>query len=91
MAEGDRAREGSTEEQAPPTLAVSAETLTGLMGQSKSSADELVEFKDLSEPKEGKNKLILVCFNCKCKIIRPGYCSLIEKEVQCTSVTDSES
>ena len=79
MAEGGR--EGSTGEKAPATLAVSSETL---MGQSKSSAEELLEFRDLSDPKDGKNKLILVCFNCKCKIIRPGYCSLIEKEVNHT-------
>ena len=76
MAEGGR--EGSSGEKAPDTLAVSPEAL---MGQSKSSAEELLEFRDLSAPKEGKNKLILVCFNCKCKIIGPGYCSLIEKEV----------
>ncbi len=76
MAEG--AGEPSASGQIPAGLGISAEKL---MGQSKSSAEEFVDFKDLSEPQEGTNKLFLVCFNCKCKVMCPGYGTLVEKEV----------
>ena len=76
MAEGTG--EPSASGQIPAGLGISAEKL---MGQSKSSAEEFVDFKDLSEPQEGTNKLFLVCFNCKCKVMCPGYGTLVEKEV----------
>ena len=49
--------------------------------QSKSKAAELVEFKEVESPEEGKNKLFLVCDLCKCKVLQPGYARLVEKEV----------
>lgn len=76
MAEGTD--QSSNTGKPPAALVISEEKL---MGQSKSSADNFVQFKDLSEPQEGTNKLVMVCLYCMCKIIRPGYGSLVEKEV----------
>ncbi len=70
--------EPSSGEQAPAALMITKEAL---MGQSKCSAEEFVLFKDLPEPVEGTNKLILVCLNCKCKVMRPGYGSFTVSEV----------
>ena len=43
------------------------EITSGLMlGQSKST---------------GKNKMVLVCQLCRCRVIRPGYATLVDKEV----------
>ena len=49
--------------------------------QSKSKAEEFIQFSDVVNPGEGKNKLFLVCEHCKCRVIRPGYATLVEKEV----------
>ncbi len=76
MAEGTGGPSASG--QIPAGLVISADKL---MGQSKSSAEKFVDFKDLSEAQEDTNKLILVCFNCKCKVMSPGYGTLVEKEV----------
>ena len=40
-----------------------------------------MEFGDVERPEEGKNKMFLVCDYCKCKVMRPGYGKLVEKEV----------
>ncbi len=60
----------------PPVLA--PETI---MGQSKSEADEFINFSEVEHPREGKNKLFLVCEHCKCRVISPGYAAVVEKEV----------
>lgn len=52
-----------------------------LMEQSKSEATDLVEFREVQSPEEGKNKLCLICEHCKCQVMRPGYGKLVEKEV----------
>ncbi len=72
--------ESSSSGQPSAALVITEEAL---MGQSKSSAEEFLLFKDLPEPVhvEGTNKLMLVCLNCKCKVMRPGQGSLTEKEV----------
>lgn len=67
-----------TGENGPPMDAITA----GLMsGQSKSTSEEFLQFSDLENPREGKNKLMLVCLHCKCKVIKPGYATLVDKEV----------
>lgn len=58
------------------------EITSGLMlGQSKSTGDRFLEFSELESPRDGKNKMVLVCQRCKSRVIRPGYASLVEKEV----------
>lgn len=52
-----------------------------MLGQSKSSGESFVGFSELETPKEGKNKMVLVCQLCRCRVIRPGYATLVEKEV----------
>lgn len=55
---------------------------SGLMlGQSKSTGEEFLDFPDLENPREGKNKFVLVCQHCKCRVLRPGYGTLVDKEV----------
>ncbi len=36
---------------------------------------------------DGKNKLFLICDHCKCKVMRPGYGRLTEKEVRADVVS----
>ena len=60
---------------------ISAATAALLTGQSKSNADTFLEFKDIENPEEGKNRLFIICDHCKCKVMRPGYGTLTEKEV----------
>ena len=51
------------------------------LGQSKSTGDVFIGFSEVENPREGKNKMVLVCQHCKCRVIRPGYATLVEKEV----------
>lgn len=57
------------------------------LGQSKSTGDVFIGFSELDNPREGKNKMVLVCQHCKCRVIRPGYATLVDKEV-CTRYTN---
>lgn len=58
------------------------EVTRGLVsGQSKSKGEEFLQFGELENPKEGKNKLVLVCQHCRCKVIKPGFATLVDKEV----------
>ena len=52
-----------------------------IFGQSKSGSSNFVRFKELEEVGSGKNKLYLVCLRCNCKIMAPGYATLVKKEV----------
>ncbi len=62
------------------------EITAGLVsGQSKSKDSVFMKFSELAEPScdgEGKNKLHLVCLMCKCRVLRPGFGSLVEREVR---------
>lgn len=80
MAENTESSSSSSAE--PPAAASLVMTQEMLMGQSKCSAEVFMLFDDLPKPVEGTNKLMLVCLNCKCKVMRPGYGSLTEKEVR---------
>ncbi|XP_003391598.1 PREDICTED: guanine nucleotide exchange factor MSS4-like [Amphimedon queenslandica] len=66
------------EEVAVPISRVTAELLTG---QSKSNAVQLIDF-DLAKcyGDDKKNSLMLICGNCKCKVMKPGTGTLIDKE-----------
>lgn len=58
------------------------EITSGLnLGQSKAVGDHFIAFSGLEDPREGKNKMVMVCQHCKCKVIRPGYATLVDKEV----------
>ena len=54
-----------------------------VLGQSKSKSENFVEFGDLDPETVGeeKNNVFLVCRSCRCKILKPGYGKLVEKEV----------
>ena len=52
-----------------------------IFGQSKSESTNFVQFKNLEETELGKNRHFLVCLRCNCKILAPGYATLIEREV----------
>ena len=58
-------------------------TLTNdlIFGQSKSESSQFIQFKELEEPESNKNKLFLVCLHCNCKIMAPGFGTLVKKEV----------
>ena len=61
------------------------EITAGLVsGQSKSKESVFMKFTEVEEPScgEGKNKLHLVCQMCKCRVLRPGFGTLVEKEVR---------
>ncbi len=81
MAEaGDGQGEGAVDTPASPPEAVMEGLSAGLiLGQSKSKAEEFVEFKDLKD--SDKNSSMIVCQFCRCKILRPGYGSLEKEEV----------
>ena len=53
-----------------------------IFGQSKSESSNFVQFKDLEEVESGKNKLYLICLHCNCKIMAPGYATLVKKQVR---------
>ena len=59
-------------------------TLTNdiIFGQSKSGSSQFLRFNDLGEVGAEKNKLYLVCLHCNCKIMAPGYATLVHKEVR---------
>ena len=80
MAEGESER-SLTDGDSGGAVSVGAITADMLMGQSKSSAAEFVQFKDLPEPHTSNNKMYLVCAHCKCTVMAPGYGALVEKEV----------
>ena len=52
--------------------------------QSKSLSESFVEFSELEKPEDGKNQKILICVHCRCKVMKPGYGRLVEKEVRMT-------
>ena len=80
MAEG----EGSAAEAGATGGPSMDEITAGLIaGQSKSTGEEFLKFSQLESPGEGKNKLVMVCLHCRCKVIRPGYATLVDKEVRC--------
>jgi hypothetical protein len=53
-----------------------------IFGQSKSDSSKFVQFKDLEDVGSEKNKLSLVCLHCNCKIMAPGYATLVKKQVR---------
>ena len=53
-----------------------------LSHQSKSGSESFLEFGALEGAGEGKNSVFLVCRYCKCKVLRPGYGTLVEREVR---------
>jgi hypothetical protein len=70
------------ESQEPARGLSMEEIAAGLkLGQSKSTGDVFVGFSDLESPQEGKNRMVLVCQHCKCRVIRPGYATLVDREV----------
>ena len=58
-------------------------TLTNelIFGQSKSGSSNFLKFKELEGAGAEKNKLFLVCLHCNCKIMAPGFATLVKKEV----------
>ena len=54
-----------------------------VLGQSKSKSENFQEFGELDPETVGsdKNKVFIVCRSCKCKVLKPGYGTLVEKEV----------
>lgn len=54
--------------------------------QSKSSSEAFIEFSELEKPEEGKNQMFLICVHCQCKVMKPGYGRLVDKEVRCLYV-----
>ena len=63
------------------SIPISGLTAELLMSQSKSGSEDLLDFGQLENASDGKNKLFLVCEHCKCKVMRPGYGTLVEKQV----------
>ena len=58
-----------------------AQLQQALAGQSKSGAKVFVQFSDLENPEEGKNRAYIICAHCQCKVLKPGFGKLVEKEV----------
>ena len=93
MAEGDRDREPSTSSDSDKQSALMdegaqsrvASALVGLAaGQSKCTSQDQWEFDEIPGPSSGQdggNKYLLTCKLCKCKVMRPGRGTLVEKEV----------
>ncbi len=52
-----------------------------LLGQSKSKGDTFISFSALANPGDGPNRVVLVCQHCRCQVLKPGYATLVEKEV----------
>ena len=82
MAEGESASGdgacGATSEQQIGGIKLTNDII---FGQSKSGSSNFVRFKDLDDVGSEKNKLYLVCLHCNCKIMAPGYATLVSKEV----------
>ena len=63
--------------------ALSAGLGSALMsGQSKSTSESFQEFSELEGTGEGKNAKFLLCQFCHCKVLKPGYSALVEREVR---------
>lgn len=67
-----------SESEAQPVIQLSAELIAG---QSKSKAESFLQFADVNESEDGRNTLVLVCKFCKCKVLKPGYGTMMKKEV----------
>ena len=52
-----------------------------IFGQSKSGSSDFLQFKQLEATGSAKNQLYLVCQRCNCRIMAPGYGTLVKKEV----------
>ena len=54
-----------------------------VLGQSKSGSESFLEFGDLDSETLGaeKNVVFLVCRSCRCKVLKPGFGRLVEREV----------
>jgi len=52
-----------------------------IMGQSKSKAEEFMTSEDVDLTENVKNTLVLVCQYCKCKVLKPGYGTLVKNKV----------
>ena len=74
--------EGSDNSKAPETNEATPNSDTASAHQSKSSSESFLEFSELEGMGEGKNAVFLVCRYCRCKVLRPGYGTLIEREVR---------
>lgn len=79
MAEGDSASASTGGTQQIGGIQLTNDII---FGQSKSESSNFVQFKDLEEVESGKNKLYLVCLHCNCKIMAPGYATLVKKQVR---------
>ena len=55
-----------------------------VLGQSKSKSESFREFGELDAETVGaeKNAVFLVCRSCRCKVLKPGYGTLVEREVK---------
>lgn len=80
MAEGSSSSD-CTEATSPGAQPLDGLSLDMISGQSKSESEEFVQFAEVENPKEGKNRLLLVCKHCKCKVMGGGYGTLVENEV----------
>ena len=82
MAEGDStcsAADGASSQQQIGGIKLTNDII---FGQSKSGSSNFVQFKDLDDAESEKNKLYLVCLHCNCRIMAPGYATLVKKEVR---------
>lgn len=81
MAEGQSSSGPTSKDGDEAKLSLSDITSDMIMHQSKSSSDDFIQFSELENPREGKNELFLICEQCKCRIVRPGFAVLTDKEV----------
>ncbi len=81
MAEGDSASAGADGDGSQQIGGIKL-TNDIIFGQSKSESSKFVQFKDLEDVGSEKNKLYLVCLHCNCKIMAPGYATLVKKQVR---------
>lgn len=76
------AEKGSPTDEAASNTPTMAEIASGLMlGQSKSTGEQFLGFSELEQPRDGKNKMVLVCQQCRSRVLKPGYGTLVDKEV----------
>lgn len=76
MAEGADGNGGATAQLGGISL-----TNELIFGQSKSGSSDFTQFKQLEVTESDKNQLYLVCRHCNCRIMGPGYGTLVKKEV----------
>ena len=50
--------------------------------QSKAASQSFLDFGELEGAGEGKNRAYLVCKSCRCKVLKPGFATLVEREVK---------